>query len=79
MTCRHSRTWIYVASSCMTFISGYSLHSRVVSDSQYRIERREGKPYLVDRSTSDSWQIDRNLLEMLEDAKKAASLEEKAR
>ncbi len=84
VNCQHKKRWVYVAGYALALISGYSLHARIATDSQYRIERRDsGRPYLIDRGTKDEWYIDRHLLDKLPsehpEAKKKGSLEDKAK
>lgn len=76
MTCNHSKKLIYFLGCGLAYLSGYRTHSMISSDSQYRIERRDSKPCLVDRGTGDSWVIDSKFIENLE-SKVAEAKEDK--
>jgi len=49
----------------MAFIAGatigYCSHDNIATDSRYRVERREKKPYLIDKLTHDSVEIMPNM------------------
>lgn len=83
--CNHKpKKLTYFITYSMAFLGGFALHSRMSTDSQYRIERRDsGRPYLIDKGTKDEWYLDGHLLNKLPfehpQAKDNSTLEDRAR